>query len=96
MRRNISLLLRRVSAATESKAARRRVLGVLQLPDALGLARGDGLQAHLRLGELHAQRLDAPRAADMAEQGAEQHAGKQCRGGDDVDEGAAHRLKCAR
>jgi hypothetical protein len=92
-------LVRRVSPASERiKGGTQPHFRLLQQVHAFGVLQGLGFQAHLRPGEFHAQRLDAPRGTQVTEERPEQRAGQERPGHDDVDEmrQGDQRLKNAR
>jgi hypothetical protein len=71
-------------------------LGLLEETQPVGLLQRGGLEARLRPGERHAQRLEAPRRTHVREQRAEQRSGEKRGERADADEGRAHRSRCAR
>ncbi len=71
-------------------------LGLLQELQPVRVLQGARFQAHLRGGQLDAQRLDAPHGAQLRKQRAEHCAGGERGAGDDEYDQRTHRWKCAR
>jgi hypothetical protein len=62
----------------------------------VGILHGEGFQARLRTGQLDAQRLDAPHAAQLGEQRPQQCTDHERGEHGQPDEDSTHRCRCAR